>query len=723
MLSPADAEIAARDTRLPGLAAVLDAPSLARRAGLGTYLACYLRYKPGTSCVAGLLPAAGGLGALTVMTYPAERYAEIRARSEWREGPEPALFLDDICTALVPLRHDRKLKAAHRLCCPKRRTRYLAKLGLEGAVLTLLRYKPGRRLVLRADLPSGCRAILKAHGQESFVAAAQGARHADRVAGLPCLAMDGRRGVVVSAWIDGAPLDPEHVPLDAVRGAGAELARLHLAAALPDRPARGIDLGPAAEAVANLRPGLAERAAALAATLAEHQRGRTRERAVLHGDFSADQVVLSGKGATLIDWDRLDLGDPGRDLGSFLARLDVDVLEGSLPQDRAGAVASALLAGYSETRGCLPDGVEIHRAGALLALASEGFRRRRADWAKETEAILARAETLVPGPRTTETSGLAASLDTATMTPKLAAALGVDEGAALEACLLRHRAGRRALIRYTMGDAPPVLGKLRAKGPDRRTPALHRALRAAGLDGRAPQRVGVPEPVAEIDDPPVWLQRQVPGDPLTGLLGRGDAREPAYRTGTALAMLHDTAAGTRRTWTMADEIDVIDRALRTAAGARPELESAIEHVRRLGHAVLGTLPGTRATGLHRDFYPDQVLIDGETVWLVDLDLYAAGDPVIDVGNFLAHLTELGLREHADADRFAPECGAFLSGYETLRGDVDRERLRALHWGSLIRHIGISQRIAERGHTTEALIALCAEGPGGPAFGHPSRCAA
>jgi hypothetical protein len=216
MLSPADAEIVARDKGLPGLAAVLDAPSLARQAGLGTIHACYLRYKPGTSCVAGLLPATGGFVALAVMTYPPARYAKVRARSEWREGPEPALFLDDICTTLVPLRHDRKLKAARRLCCAERRSRYLARLGLGGAALTLLRYKPGRRLVLRADLPCGRSAILKAHARTSFLAASAGARHADRVAGLSRLAMDGKRGVIVSDWLEGEPLDPEHSPAERV---------------------------------------------------------------------------------------------------------------------------------------------------------------------------------------------------------------------------------------------------------------------------------------------------------------------------------------------------------------------------------------------------------------------------------------------------------------------------------------------------------------------------
>jgi Ser/Thr protein kinase RdoA (MazF antagonist) len=191
----------------------------------------------------------------------------------------------------------------------------------------------------------------------------------------------------------------------------------------------------------------------------------------------------------------------------------------------------------------------------------------------------------------------------------------------------------------------------------------------------------------------------------------------------ALAMLHDARIGTDRSWTTADETGVIDRALGSAAEARPELASGIAHVRRLSHAVLRALPDAEATGLHRDFYLDQVLIDGDAVWLVDLDLYATGDPMIDVGNFLAHLTESGLREHADPGRLATECGAFLSGYETERGRVDRKRLQVLHWGALIRHIGISHRIAERRRVTEALIALCVPGPGGPAFRRLFECAA
>ena len=36
------------------------------------------------------------------------------------------------------------------------------------------------------------------------------------------------------------------------------------------------------------------------------------------------------------------------------------------------------------------------------------------------------------------------------------------------------------------------------------------------------------------------------------------------------------------------------------------------------------------TFIHRDFYPDQVLVDGARVYLLDLDLYSLGEPPLDV---------------------------------------------------------------------------------------------
>ena len=57
---------------------------------------------------------------------------------------------------------------------------------------------------------------------------------------------------------------------------------------------------------------------------------------------------------------------------------------------------------------------------------------------------------------------------------------------------------------------------------------------------------------------------------------------------------------------------------------------------------------------HNDFYDDQMLVlpDGR-IALVDFEDTGPGDPMLDVGNFLAHLkwsTEFGSKSRADAVR-------------------------------------------------------------------------
>lgn len=49
-------------------------------------------------------------------------------------------------------------------------------------------------------------------------------------------------------------------------------------------------------------------------------------------------------------------------------------------------------------------------------------------------------------------------------------------------------------------------------------------------------------------------------------------------------------------------------------------------------------------GIHHDFYGDQVIVMGDRLWLLDLDLYCQVHPALDMGNFIAHITEFSLRE-------------------------------------------------------------------------------
>ena len=68
--------------------------------------------------------------------------------------------------------------------------------------------------------------------------------------------------------------------------------------------------------------------------------------------------------------------------------------------------------------------------------------------------------------------------------------------------------------------------------------------------------------------------------------------------------------------------------------------------------------------MHRDFHDGQVLVDdAHAVGLIDFDLMAAGDPALDVANFICHLE---LREHQRGIVAAPLAAAFLGGYQPSR---------------------------------------------------------
>jgi hypothetical protein len=346
------------------------------------------------------------------------------------------------------------------------------------------------------------------------------------------------------------------------------------------------------------------------------------------------------------------------------------------------------VAGYRAEGGRAGDAeIATHRVRALLALATDGFRARRPDWDREASEVLKRIEALLDARFATVTANLAEALKRDAHPP------GRPVGGG-DPTLLRLKPGRRALIRHGGPDGA-ALGKLRAKGPDRTAPRVQAGLRAAGLDGH--EGVAVPPVLGTLDVPPVWFQAEVPGTPLGALIGGAGAADAMRRTGRALAMLHETEAQTDRRWTTEDELAVLRRAV--AGGPHAELAD-------LAARRLSSLPQAPEVGLHRDFYFDQVIVDDGMLWLVDLDLHARGDAAVDIGNFLAHLTELGLRHAADPSLYGDLSTAFLDGYARSRALPCQDRMDALHWVSLARHVSIARRFAERRGTISLIAELC-----------------
>ena len=389
-MRPEDRALAARESAMPGMSLLLDdgavAAALRERApdaGVRAVRSSYIRYKPGTNClVAFEIDTAAGRRLAYGRTEPEHDRAKLRkAHAKARSG---AVLVEAPLVALLLFPSDRRLRS-------------LPAVIDEGA--SVLAYKPERRVVARRG-----REVLKAYRRDGF-AAARAAAAAVPV-GLPvqrCAAASARRALLVFDWVEGTTLDAAiEARKDAalgspsgVAGAGAAVEALRVlhnatpAGPLPRRT-RAVEaeaLMAAAEATAVAGSDVGRAACRLAERLAAALPREPTAASLLHGDFSADQVVIGDAGAVLLDMDSASLGDPRWDVGFAIGDLELRVLEGRVAP-AAAAAAAAVFAGADA------DALRPFAAAGLLRRAAEPFRRRRSGWDALVGAAVERAAEL-----------------------------------------------------------------------------------------------------------------------------------------------------------------------------------------------------------------------------------------------------------------------------------------------------------------------------------------
>ncbi len=708
MLTPPNKALAERDAALPGLGLLLDPAALAAALGSSRVDLRHLRYKPGTSCTAAVLTDAGRWLRLRALTR--ERFADKGAAAA-PLAPAPVAAM---CIEAGSPADDRDVPGLRRLWPGRMRQKALAQLFGEGrlgtARLVPLSYRLGRRLVARLDHPDGA-ALLKVHTPGRFAQAQAGTVAAAMLGHAPMERCCARSFAVVTRWLPGETLSAAN-GVAGFAEAGSALASWHEGGPrLPFPRSRAEEIAMfqrALENAAALMPEMDARLGALSRRLVEAMAGTPADLGPIHGDFSADQVVVGPDGIHLIDWDRAGTGDRAADLGSALARLDADRITGRLSALAAHAAAEALLAGYAARRE-LPPAVEAQRLANLAGLVTEPFRRQAPDWPTEIASLAGELERgldalNVPGTADAALPQLATLLSAAGAQTVLDAA-GTGRLTASPR-LLRHKPGRRALVELptSSADGPRTwLAKARSKRPDHATPALHHALRRAGFDGRTGAPFGVPEMRAGPEGMRTCLMAHVSGRPLAEWQVPGADPAPFLAAGRALAALHACPVDPGRTWSAEEEVGVALRALDAAVARHPGAADLIEplRARAIDFASAGR-PSCQAL-LHRDFYPDQALVDDDRLWLIDLDLAARGDAQIDLGNMLAHLTEYAIRKFGNPHALAPQADAFLDGYAGAGGDWSEAGLYEMHAISLMRHLDICCRVPGRAQAFQQLL--------------------
>lgn len=412
----ADTALAHRDTLLPCLAYLLDNDRLSGLLGEPVRIT-RVRYKPRTSALVAFRRTRNGRHDYGwAMTRTPDGNAKLHRREHFSsthggdirilcpdQGRPDALvavggFEDDweLAGNLLWLR-DHGLQ---RLGAPQR-----PGSGLCGGAGTILRYKPERRLVLRNPGPGGS-LVIKAAAQPFD---AQRQRHfwqrLDQygVPVLPLLADEECSDHGISAsptWGEG-DLGALHGDTGALR-AGEALARLHRIPQDPDvttpgRPANVLDQLEANRAmITTLVPALEEAASLLAARLRHRLQEHTGHRAcvLIHGDFSPDQVLVSGSEVRIIDFDRTHTDAPEADLGAFAA-VD-EITTRAQHRDSAGGPKTAQLTeGYVRAGGeFTPGRVNLWAAFRLFTGSIDPFRDRAPRWASDMAWHLDRAREL-----------------------------------------------------------------------------------------------------------------------------------------------------------------------------------------------------------------------------------------------------------------------------------------------------------------------------------------
>lgn len=225
--------------------------------------------------------------------------------------------------------------------------------------------------------------------------------------------------------------------------------------------------------------------------------------------------------------------------------------------------------------------------------------------------------------------------------------------------VIRYRPGSRAVLRHRVGRAAFYAKVIR---PDRLPSFLGAWDMVGGSSFIAPRIAG------HWNEGGVTWMSEIPGENLRRCIRRGCQPDPEQLfRGLESLWASDGSGDSGTAFDLPGAYRMALSALRHAGQDFPEISNKINEIASaLDPFVESWLPGPLA---HNDFYDDQLMVtpDGRMA-LVDFEEIGPGDPLLDVGNFLAHLSW--------ASVFGREKSRVAAGeyYEVLlRAALDRYR--------------------------------------------------
>ena len=246
---------------------------------------------------------------------------------------------------------------------------------------------------------------------------------------------------------------------------------------------------------------------------------------------------------------------------------------------------------------------------------------------------------------------------------------------------LNYKPERRYVTRLMRPDGEYALAKFYTNSGYTKAHMISRKLNRSRLSH-------CPETLGRSTKYNVVAYRWQPGTTLRQLNTRGRlSGTDLVATAESLAEFHgsacdgltypDTALRVDRLGALADQLAVL----------LPQLDQRAKTVaEKLGQWLSLQAPVKKP--VHGDFYDKQAIIENGKVRLIDLDAACLGDPLLDLGSFIAHLERLqGNHLLSDTD-LDTQKNTLVNAYEQLTGSVRTDHLNryiALSLFALIHH--------------------------------------
>lgn len=195
-------------------------------------------------------------------------------------------------------------------------------------------------------------------------------------------------------------------------------------------------------------------------------------------------------------------------------------------------------------------------------------------------------------------------------------------------------------------------------------------------------RIRMPPPVGYVAAAGLTFQERVRGERLGGLVDTPRFVKPLRKAARMLAALHGTLLPLQSRRKPADEAQTVERWAGVLSVIRPDLAPRVTRLRDRLTAEIESR--ARLEGpIHADFHHTNVLVDDGEVTIIDFDEMAHGDPMLDVGRFLASLRIPSLRAFGSLDGLAEAREIFLAEYARRAPRADEARARLFEAASLL----------------------------------------